>query len=310
MEIGYDPDHPHNPPLTVGADLTFLSRSTDKGNDPAEELLNKVGIQPNDKLLGMNLRYWDRTVPYQEWISAVGKGVRNFLENNPEYQLILLPFQKFKESIYTDDESVCQEAAKLIGYPQRVHHLRGITDPDVAKALIGRCRIFLGMRLHAVIFALQMGVPVGAVPYDPKVENQMGEAALGTVLPLTELGSGDNVFSLLAKLDREREPLSERALEFTSAQMDKARKQIPVLNHALEEKPKNQFLRLVFPIIQHKVKKLERLDQKLEQLQGDADQQNSEIEELVSNLHQRSQELQYFRSKRLYRLVAGLQKLI
>jgi polysaccharide pyruvyl transferase WcaK-like protein len=40
-------------------------------------------------------------------------------------------------------------------------------------ALLGKMNVFLGMRLHSIIFALKMGVPALAISYSPKVSDFM-----------------------------------------------------------------------------------------------------------------------------------------
>lgn len=57
-------------------------------------------------------------------------------------------------------------------------------EPKLLMAVIGRAELMLSMRLHSVIFAARMGVPVAGVIYDPKVESalkMLSMPALGTV---------------------------------------------------------------------------------------------------------------------------------
>jgi polysaccharide pyruvyl transferase CsaB len=55
-------------------------------------------------------------------------------------------------------------------------------EPARAAALIARCRVVIGMRLHALIFAARFCVPFLALSYDPKVSALVTD--LGYPLPL------------------------------------------------------------------------------------------------------------------------------
>lgn len=46
-----------------------------------------------------------------------------------------------------------------------------VSDLGRAAAMISRAHAVIGMRLHAVIFAIRFGVPFLAIPYDPKVSS-------------------------------------------------------------------------------------------------------------------------------------------
>jgi len=48
---------------------------------------------------------------------------------------------------------------------------------EKAAHVIGRARVVIGMRLHAIIIAARLGVPFLAIPYDPKVSSLCSELA-------------------------------------------------------------------------------------------------------------------------------------
>jgi len=55
-------------------------------------------------------------------------------------------------------------------------------------AMIGQLDVLIGIRLHALIFAAVMNVPVVGVSYDPKIERflqSLGDTAAGTLKTIT-----------------------------------------------------------------------------------------------------------------------------
>ena len=85
-------------------------------------------------------------------------------------------------------------------------------DLEKAVHVIGRARVVIGMRLHAVIIAARLGVPFLAIPYDPKVSAVCSELAwpLPPLWEPNKRGSGTDAGQTRALVDRlwdERESL-------------------------------------------------------------------------------------------------------
>lgn len=70
-----------------------------------------------------------------------------------------------------DDREIGDRVAAAMSAP--AHALRGDYRPEELKAVIGRCDLFVGARMHANIAALSSGVPVVALSYSHKTPGIM-----------------------------------------------------------------------------------------------------------------------------------------
>ena len=307
VAIGYNPDDPLSPPISVATDLTFLTHAAPASSKSVDDIFTQLSFEPQARLLGVNLRYWDRSAPLSDWLPIAAAGIREFLDLKSDYDVILLPFQRFTESIYTDDEKVCKELAILIDVPERVHVVPGVIDPYLMKALIGRCDIFFGMRLHAVIFALLNQVPTAALSYDPKIDNLMCETGLDSVLPIYNLEDPAQIRSLLIDLDLNQNQIRPRIAAYIREQQNKSTKQLDLLGEMLENAAVKPIPLILRKFLLNKVQVMEDLDLKLNDLQESSDVPDSEINELHTELNLLSQEIQNFHSRRIYHLIVTLQ---
>jgi polysaccharide pyruvyl transferase WcaK-like protein len=95
--------------------------------------------------------------------------------------------------------------------------------PDVADEFdatqLAQCRYVVAMRLHALIFACQMGIPFVSLTYQPKNEvfcRQLDMAHLS--VPLTEL---DRLAAAIDVVKADPQRIREQLLEFTETQRSK-----------------------------------------------------------------------------------------
>lgn len=151
--------------VEVTADPAFAL--VDAGEPRARALLAdlELGERP---LLGVTPRPWDVAVSQEAWETGLAEHLAAFARS-VDAQILLLPFHAGY-----DDPALERLQAKLraAGVPAGDVRLAspGLSPAEIA-AVIGRCDLLVGLRLHSVLFALLSGTPAVALAYDPKVRS-------------------------------------------------------------------------------------------------------------------------------------------
>lgn len=119
-------------------------------------LLSAGGYKRNDAL-GSRDKYIDQTFRVVELLLQKG-----------DVRILLIP-HTLGTGLESDSnvcEMVYEELSKL--YPGRIGVVRGWYSAPEMKYIIGRCRFFIGARMHACIAALSQGIPAVAFSYSRK----------------------------------------------------------------------------------------------------------------------------------------------
>ncbi len=127
------------------------------GNDLVFNLNIHKKLETKPKRVIINLRDWfyeDRFI--ETMISFI-----EYLINN-EYEVVLLPFQK------GNDDKVLSKIKYRINNPSLIY-LESLNFQDIILH-ISSGEVFIGMRLHGLIFSSLLKKPFIALSYDPKVE--------------------------------------------------------------------------------------------------------------------------------------------
>ncbi|MBE9059597.1 polysaccharide pyruvyl transferase family protein [cf. Phormidesmis sp. LEGE 11477] len=116
-------------------------------------------------------------------------------------EIHFLPFRTYKESFHpVDDDYVC--ALEAIRYSKYANHCkvhRYFDSLEDLKSTIASLDLVIGMRLHSLILASGLGVPIIAAEYDSKVKGFMDELEQGhSSIPLSEFNS-DKVWPIVNK---------------------------------------------------------------------------------------------------------------
>ncbi|MDW8368613.1 MAG: polysaccharide pyruvyl transferase family protein, partial [Abditibacteriales bacterium] len=149
------------------ADPTFTLQPASA--ERAEEILKAAGVS-SSPCIGIALRPWRDWFETEESVERVAQ-VLGGIGKLGKGGIVFLPLQ------FPHDAELAQRIARrLRGGAPRGHPpcqpivINAPLRPDEMLAVIGKMDMLIAMRLHALIFAAMMHVPMVGLVYDPKVE--------------------------------------------------------------------------------------------------------------------------------------------
>lgn len=148
--------------------LAIHQANTDVGQRIISEH-RAIGDKP---LVGISVREWCGLHSYKETIARLVDSISEEFGAD----IVFLPMQ------YPDDVRVAESIAAMSRCDAVV--LDGDYDTYQLLSIVGKMDILIAIRLHALIFAGVMGVPMIGVSYDPKVDRfleSLGEKAAGRI---------------------------------------------------------------------------------------------------------------------------------
>ena len=227
--LGVDPER-----LRVTADPVFALPAGGEARTPAD--LARALPTGEGLLVGVALRHWDVGVAPYFWEKEVAAGLDAFLENH-EARLLFVPFQHLARA-NENDVAVAERVRSRLRNPERASVLPSGGDPSALGAILGRCDLVLGMRLHAIILGATVGVPAVALSYDPKVELAMRQlGAERFVVPLADVEAravAARMEQALAEGASGRRDLGERVGRLAERARSNAVAAIDLLEHGAE----------------------------------------------------------------------------
>jgi polysaccharide pyruvyl transferase CsaB len=175
VSVGVAPERP-----VVTADLSF---GLDAPGAPAPN--------PREQRIGVALRHWAFGPPPDQWEGDVAEGLDRYLDQRPEMRALFIPLQAGDREL-EDDRAVAHRVREGLRHRSRTDVLPIAESPRTIREAFGRCRVVLGMRLHAVLFSMAAGRPVVGLGYDPKIASVLSDAGQAEgVIRLEELPHRD-----------------------------------------------------------------------------------------------------------------------
>ena len=153
--------------VTADAALTLTPASDKK----ISKILEAEGIDQNKKLIGFSIRKWD-SCEYEQIVADIADYAAK------QYGLVpvFIPMHRINDfDISNRILGKMKEKGYIIKNKYSVTEILGVME---------KLEILVGMRLHALIFAASLGVPIIGLPYEPKVEGflqYIGQASAGHV---------------------------------------------------------------------------------------------------------------------------------
>lgn len=159
-----------HPAMEVTADPAMLLIPASVAETDA--FAQRIGFPEKGSLVGFSIRKWsdaERTIPA---IARLADHCVTAYGATP----VFLPMQ-------TPDD--VQVSRRIMGQmKQKALLLEESCPPEGLMSLVGRLQLMVGMRLHSLIYAANMGIPMAGLVYEPKVSSFLEEVrqpAIGSI---------------------------------------------------------------------------------------------------------------------------------
>ena len=155
-----------------------------------EKILARHSITRGGKFIGVAIRHW---IDWENFRRELAEALDRLAET-ADAKIIFIPM-KFPEDI-----KAAQSTAALMKKNCAVLDEEFSTQEILS--LVGCMDILIGVRLHALIFAGVMNVPMLGISYDPKIErflDSIGEKPLGNMADVTATEIFDAVLNKFSK---------------------------------------------------------------------------------------------------------------
>jgi colanic acid/amylovoran biosynthesis protein len=208
--------------LSQTADLAFLLPAASELR--ANEILRTEGITPNGRpILGISIsRLIERKFRARRADSAGADFIqlmKTAIERLARESDLRVLFVPHVTGPVPDKDDRIISAMVNDGLDPMIHSavLNGDYRPEELKAVIARCSVFCGARMHANIAALSSGVPTVAISYSHKTPGIMAEFGMTDfVVPIdsiTEISLGDALLAAFRNRAEISTQLSRRIVE-------------------------------------------------------------------------------------------------
>lgn len=163
------------PPIKVTADPVLAINKVDL--DLGRNILLKENINFKQKIIGISVREWRNWSHYKKVLAEVS----DELIKKYNYQILFMPMQ------YPEDVKASKTIANMMKEKSFVLDCDYKTSELLS--IVGNMDIMVGIRLHALIFAGVMDIPMLGISYDPKIDRflkTLNIFSVGTLQSITK----------------------------------------------------------------------------------------------------------------------------
>lgn len=174
------------PVIYVTRDIAFTFpaiTNNDVKNVVKQESLDKL----SGPLFGFSVRQWKHVkfgTPdqmYEHYKKVISK-VADELIKRYNGNIIFIPMALGEGGYGHDDRRVAAEIINLMKYKKQARIIEKAYSPSEIKSIISSMDLFIGTRMHSLIFAISTGVPIVAIEYEFKTRGLMQELQLENLL--------------------------------------------------------------------------------------------------------------------------------
>ena len=205
--------------ISVTADSAFLlsdCRVAPSGHDVYD-----TGMPKGSRYAVISLRSWkNQTASFASVMASLCDDITRKYGIYP----LLVPLQ------YPSDLRIADDIALRAKQPVYIWR-QPFTAADIG-AVLGGAEFVLAMRLHMLIFAATMGIPVAAISYDPKVEAFMKTLDMPYIVDCGDMaddGTSDKLSQFVSELTSQKATIKEKIKRAADAESARAAENITSL---------------------------------------------------------------------------------
>ncbi|TCO73146.1 polysaccharide pyruvyl transferase CsaB [Marinisporobacter balticus] len=174
----------YTPDIYVTADPVISLKQGNKKT--GREILTKEGMdhQSEKPLIGFAIRGWRDN---DEFLSNICKTADKLIEHS-NVDVVFIPFH------FGEDIKILEEIAHKM--EQKAFFIKNKYDIEEMLGIVGNLDLLVGVRLHSLIFAAIMNVPIIAISYDPKIDSFMKSLQLKTLCSTEGLNYVDLILEI------------------------------------------------------------------------------------------------------------------
>lgn len=180
----------------------------------AQALLDATGLPHDAPFVAVSVRDWPDTEHFPQELAALC----DHLHTAHGLHVLFVLMQP------SHDLAASQRVRALMTAPS--HLLEEPTSPEELMAVLGGAKLCVAMRLHTLIFAARMAVPLIGLDYDPKVDSYLKELEMPSAGRVTDFHREEAIAvadALMADYDACRARLAEKAQALAKAAWENER---------------------------------------------------------------------------------------